>query len=154
MPNIEVSMGFLKSPKLDLECLSSHISVTPIFKHILIELECWNFRWGLGAPFCLRLFRFYSNTVPLLHSGPPNFFCPPPPPRVKFFIYCVILMKFETHFHMFTNNNGDINLWIGAPLPPVSPPSLKKSISSFTSRFLWNLPGGSLFINFYLNYYW
>ena len=52
------------------------------------------------------------------------------PPKVKFFIYCPILIKFKTkHFHMFTNDNWDINLWIGAPLPhgPLPPPFFQKS---------------------------
>ena len=31
---------------------------------------------------------------------------PLPPPKVKFFIYGAILLKFETeHFHVFTNND-------------------------------------------------
>ena len=37
------------------------------------------------------------------------------PLKVKFFIYCAILIKFEKeHLHMFTNDN---DLWIGIPLP-------------------------------------
>ena len=42
--------------------VSPHISVPPIFKHFLIELECWNF-WCLGLPFCMRLFRFFKIEV-------------------------------------------------------------------------------------------
>ena len=38
-------------------------------------------------------------------------------PKVQFFIYRSILMKFETQpFHMFTKNNWDRNLWILARL--------------------------------------
>ena len=40
--------------------LSPHISVLLIFKHFLIELECWNFPSGLGPPFCMRLFRIFE----------------------------------------------------------------------------------------------
>ena len=55
-----------------------------------------------------------------LKSGPS---CPINPPKFKFFIYCMILLKFEIqYFHIFTNNNGDKNLWIEAPLPPQGPP--------------------------------
>ena len=35
------------------------LKVPPIFKHFLIELKCWNFRCGLGPPFCMPL--FFSN---------------------------------------------------------------------------------------------
>ena len=41
---------------------------------------------------------------------------------------------------MFTNNNCDRNLWIGAPFPPEAPPApSKKSNSTFIVRFWWNL---------------
>ena len=44
-------------------------------------------------------------------------------PKVKFFIYGAILMKFETqHLYMFTDNNWDWNLWIAAALPCREPP--------------------------------
>ena len=48
--------------------------------------------------------------------------------KVKFFIYCAIFMKFETHCHMFTNNSYNRNLWSGVPLPleGSSPPLLIK----------------------------
>ena len=59
--------------------------------------------------------------APLTLLGAP----PPTQPllkKVKFFIYCAILIKFETqYFHMFTKNNWDRNLWIEAPLPPEGP---------------------------------
>ena len=52
--------------------------------------------------------------IEIYDKGPPSLL-----KKVKFFIYWPILMKFETqHFHMFTTNNWDKNLWIGAPLPP------------------------------------
>ena len=34
--------------------------LSPIFKHFLIELECWNFGSGLGPPFCMQG-RIYKN---------------------------------------------------------------------------------------------
>ena len=50
---------------------------------------------------------------------------PPPHKKVKFFIYDAILLKFETHFHTFTNANWDKNLEMGVPCPPSHPPLLK-----------------------------
>ena len=53
---------------------------------------------------------------PFTPRGP---FFPLPLKKVKFFIHCAILMKFEKqNFHIFTNNNWDKNVSIGAPLPP------------------------------------
>ena len=83
---------------------------------------------GLDQQYLWGLFEF-------LKSGPSAVLGAPRknlgPPKVNFFIYCPILIKFEKqHFHMFTNDNWDIHLLIGAPLPPgPSPPpssSLKK----------------------------
>ena len=50
--------------------------------------------------------------VPIYKWGPPFIYPPPlPPPKVKFFIHVAISLKFEAeHFHMFTNNNSDLNL--------------------------------------------
>ena len=48
------------------------ILVLPIFKHFLIELECWNFGCMFRLPFCMRIFRFFSNQAPLPPSGPPE----------------------------------------------------------------------------------
>ena len=112
--------------------------------------------------------------IEIYDKGPPSLL-----KKVKFFIYWPILMKFETqHFHMFTTNNWDKNVWIGAPLPPSS----KKTDSSFIVQFLlnlkhnifkrlpiiitieiygfyfWRRKGGGAkwppFINLNLNYYW
>ena len=50
------------------------------------------------------------NRGPLTLPGAP---LPLPPllKKVKFFIYCVILIAFETqYFHMFTKNNCNRNL--------------------------------------------
>ena len=118
--------------------LSPHISVLPIFKHFLIELECWNSRCGLGPPFFMRLFSNFCNRVPL----PPKE-SPPPKKKVIFLIYCVILMKFEIqHSNMFTNNNRDRKLWIEDPLPTppgAPPPSFSKTTnSSFIVRYWLN----------------
>ena len=45
--------------------------------------------------------------------------------KVKFFIYCAIVIKFETqHFHMFTKTNWNRNLWMETPYPPGAPPSI------------------------------
>ena len=63
-----------------------------------------------------------------------------PSEKVKFFIYYAIFMKFEIqHFHVFTNNNWDGNLSIGAPLSPGGglPPSLESQILHLC--FWWNL---------------
>ena len=68
MSNIEVFMRLWKSSKLDLGCLlSPHISVPSIFKHFLIKLECWNFRCGLGPPFCMRLFVILESKSQIIH---------------------------------------------------------------------------------------
>ena len=89
--NVWCGSGGLTHPKSQMS--------SPIFKRFLIELYCWNFRWGLKSPFCMRLFRIFI----INHPSPLSL------PNVKFFIYCVMYMKFETqHFKMFTNNNWDI----------------------------------------------
>ena len=57
---------------------SSHF-ISPICRHFLIELECWNFRCGLEPQLCRRLFRIFEIGFPLhlagfLKSGHPSLF--------------------------------------------------------------------------------
>ena len=137
-------MGLWKFPKLDLECLSffflsPHILVPSIFKHFLIELGCWNFRCGLGQPLCMRLFRIFVIESPCFPRGPLNNFAPPPQKlNYSFIVWFWWNLKKKKHFHMFTNNNGDTNVWtLQRILPPT--PFTKKSNSSFIARFWLNL---------------
>ena len=66
-------------------------SVTPIFNHFLMELECCNFYCAMGSIFCIGIFQIFKIEVPFpLPPSPLHFL------KVKFYIYCAILMKFET----------------------------------------------------------
>ena len=85
------------------------------------------------------MFAFFFSEFPL-----PSTEFAFPLKKVKSFIYCVILMKFETQcFYMFNNNNWDRNLLIRAPLPPggfFPPPPSKSKILHLLCDFdeIWN----------------
>ena len=99
---------------------------TPIFKHFLIQLECWNCGCGLRPPFCIRIFRFFEIEPLCSPWDPQKEFCPPPP-KVKFFIYWPILIKFDfflgrggegrrggergTLYHKFLSQLLLVNIW-------------------------------------------
>ena len=84
-------------PTVELAILVIFFYIVPIHRFFFLILYCFS-----------RHTRTYCN-----NPGPPKEFGPP---KVKFFIYCLILMKFEMQpFHMLTNNSWDKNLWIRAP---------------------------------------
>ena len=76
---------------------------------------CWNLKDNIFI--CLPIIidvEIYKWRSPFSLPKPPI-----PLKKVKFFIYGAILLKFETeHFYMNTNNNLDLNLEKGFPLPP------------------------------------
>ena len=104
-------------------------SIYLILRHFQIALVCWNFGCAMEPSFCMWFFWFYEIRVPpplsTLQKSNSSFFVrffwnwalllplgPPEkkfaPKKVKFFIFCAILMKFETkHFNIFTNNIRD-----------------------------------------------
>ena len=88
----------------------------------MLKLSVW-----VGTTFLNEAFRFFAIEFPCPPQEPPK--NPPTPKKkekkIKFFIYYMILMKFETqHFYMLTNNNWDRYLWLGAPYIRAPPTSL------------------------------
>ena len=55
---------------------------SPIFKHFLIQLECWNFGCGLRPPFCIRIFRIFEIGPLCPPWDPQTEFCPPPKRKI------------------------------------------------------------------------
>ena len=110
-PILKILWDFEKcqnGPKVYVERVSSssHAAVPPIFKHFLIELECWNFRCVMGPPFCMGLFLIFK-----IGSLPLNSL------KVKFFIYYTFLIKFEMQHLSPIAMEIEIKKW-GSPFPP------------------------------------
>ena len=92
---------------------------------------------GASANFDTRL--NFSHEYLMIYEliyPPPSFFSLIK--KVKFFIYCAILMKFEIqHFYMLSNNNWDRYLWLGAPNPGFPPPHFLKKFKFFIYGAIW-----------------
>ena len=85
----------------------------------MLKFSVWVGTTVLYETFFLQIFEIRAPLTP----------CSLNPPKVKFFISCVILLKFETeHFHMLTNNNLRSKFMNRSHRTPrgTLPPSLKK----------------------------
>ena len=121
---------------------------SPIFKHFLIQLECWNFDCGLRPPFCMRIFRIFQIRPLYLPWDPRKNFAPPPKKKKKSrFSYLDFwtlsdwarMLTFSVWLEITVLYEAFSNLWNQVPLP--SSGSAKVQILHLLADFyeIWNI---------------